>query len=172
LQFDDTYGIMSYVGLTFLVGTGVFMVDRVKLKRGQKQCKSCGAICASRSSFCKTCNKPFISKNTPIKNEIKDWESLEKGVRFKVIQGTGSYFLCKRDSEEGKRGEKIYMGARGVYTVKEIIRDGILACGQSRKNSGIHFIYMGKECYIESTGITRKPHRLVRTGNKRKRKKV
>ena len=62
------------------------MSSKIKLKRGQKLCKSCGAICASRSSFCKTSNKPFISKNTPIKNEIKDWESLEKGVRFKVIQ--------------------------------------------------------------------------------------
>jgi hypothetical protein len=148
------------------------MIKKVKLRRGQKQCKSCGAICASRSSFCKSCNKPFISRNTPIKNEIKDWKSLEKGARFKVVQGTGSYYLCKRDTEEGKRGEKIYMGARGVYTVNEIIKDGILAFGQSKNNSGIHFVYMGKECYCESTGITRNSHRLVRISNKRKRKKV
>ena len=159
-------------GSGFFNTTGVRMSSKIKLKRGQKLCKSCGAICASRSSFCKTCNKPFVSKNTPIKNEIKDWKSLEIGVRFKVVQGTGSYYLCKRDTEEGKRGEKIYMGARGVYTVKEITKDGIMACGQNRKNSGIHFIYMGKECYCEATGITRKPHRLVRMGNKRKRKKV
>ena len=147
-------------------------MKKVKLKRGQKQCKSCSCINAARSCFCKGCNKAFISKNTPIKNEIKDWPSLEIGVRFKVVQGTGSYFLCKRDTEEGKRGEKIYMGARGVYTVKEIKDNGIVACGQNRKNSGIHFIYMGKEFYSESTGITRKPHRLVRMRNKRKRKKV
>lgn len=164
---------MSYIGLAFLVGTGVFMVDKVKLKRGQKQCKSCGAICPSRSSFCKVCKKPFILKNTPIKNEIRDWESLSKGDTIKVIQGTGPYFICSKDSEEGERGEKIYMGARGVYRVVEVHPTGILAYGIGKKNSGCDFIYMGEgEAMCKSTGIVRKAHRIVRTPNKKKRKKI
>ena len=164
---------MSYIGLAFLVGTGVFMVDKVKLKRGQKQCKSCGAICASRSSVCKVCKKPFICKNTPVKNEIKDWKSLLKGDTFKVIQGTGPYYICSRDSEEGQRGEKIYMGARGVYRVVEVKPTGILVYGIGKNNSGYDFVYMGdEETICGSTGIVRKAHRIVRTPNKRKRRKV
>ena len=173
MQFADTYGIMSYIGLAFLGDTGVFMVDKVKLKRGQKQCKSCGAICASRSSVCKVCKKPFICKNTPVKNEIKDWKSLLKGDTFKVIQGTGPYYICSRDSEEGQRGEKIYMGARGVYRVVEVKPTGILVYGIGKKNSGYDFVYMGdEETICGSTGIVRKAHRIVRTPNKRKRRNV
>ena len=173
MQFADTYGIMSYIVLAFLGDTGVFMVDKVKLKRGQKQCKSCGAICASRSSVCKVCKKPFICKNTPVKNEIKDWKSLLKGDTFKVIQGTGPYYICSRDSEEGQRGEKIYMGARGVYRVVEVKPTGILVYGIGKKNSGYDFVYMGdEETICGSTGIVRKAHRIVRTPNKRKRRKV
>ena len=164
---------MSYIGLAFLGDTGVFMVDKVKLKRGQKQCKSCGAICASRSSVCKVCKKPFICKNTPVKNEIKDWKSLLKGDTFKVIQGTGPYYICSRDSEEGQRGEKIYMGARGVYRVVEVKPTGILVYGIGKKNSGYDFVYMGdEETICGSTGIVSKAHRIVRTPNKRKRRKV
>ena len=61
----------------------------MKLKRGQKICKKCNAICAARSRICKECGAAFISKNTPIKNEVKDWKSLEKGDWLKVVQGTG-----------------------------------------------------------------------------------
>ena len=145
----------------------------MKLKRGQKLCKHCGAINAARSSKCNTCGKPFISKNTPIKNEVKDWRALEKGDWLRVVQGTGPYYICSRDSEEGQRGEKIYMGARGVYRVVEVKPTGILVYGIGKKNSGYDFVYMGdEETICGSTGIVRKAHRIVRSPNKRKRRKV
>ena len=133
-------------------------MESVKLKRGQKLCKSCGCINAARSGACKECKKVFVLKNSPIKNEIKDWRSLSAGDTFKVVQGTGPYYVCKRDSEEGTVGEKIYMGARGVY---------------NRKNGGYDFVYMGEDQKASSgIKIIRKAHRIVRTPNKRKRKKV
>ena len=148
-------------------------MESVKLKRGQKLCKSCGCINAARSGACKECKKVFVLKNGPIKNEIKDWKSLSAGDTFKVVQGTGPYYVCQRDSEEGTTGEKIYMGARGVYKVVEVRYNGLLVYGVSRKNGGYDFVYMGEEQKAStSTKIIRKAHRIVRTPNKRKRKKV
>jgi hypothetical protein len=148
-------------------------LEIVKLKRGQKLCKSCGYINAARSGACKDCKKPFVLKNSPIKNEIKDWKSLSVGDTFKVVQGTGPYYICKQDSEDGIAGEKIYMGARGVYKVIEVRHTGILVYGATKKNSGYDFVYMGEDQKSSiSTKIIRKAHRIVRTPNKRKRKKV
>ena len=45
----------------------------MKLKRGQKRCKSCKHINAARQRMCVKCGKTFQIKNRPIKNEIKDW---------------------------------------------------------------------------------------------------
>ena len=65
------------------------------------------------------------------------------------------------------------MGARGVYRVVEIHTPGILVYGIGKKNSGYDFVYMGEEeTMCKSTGIIRKAHRIVRTPNKKKRKKI
>ena len=76
----------------------------MKLKRGQKLCKNCQAVNAARQRVCITCNKPFQLKNTPIKHEIKDWQNLQKGDTFRVVNGTGSYYVLKRDCSEGEEG--------------------------------------------------------------------
>ena len=55
----------------------------------------------------------------------------------------------------------------------EVHPTGILAYGIGKKNSGCDFIYMGEgEAMCKSTGIVRKAHRIVRTPNKKKRKKI
>tara|TARA_Y100000401_G_C8310261_1_gene219332 strand:- start:52 stop:477 length:426 start_codon:yes stop_codon:yes gene_type:complete len=141
----------------------------MKLKRGQKICKKCNAICAARSRICKECGAAFISKNTPIKNEVKDWKSLEKGDWLKVVQGTGPYFTCTRSTDEGSAGDKIYMGSKGKYEVVKVVRDGIMCKGLGRKNCGLEFVYMGEKNFSEYTGITKEPHRIVKLKT-RKRK--
>ena len=92
----------------------------MKLKRGQKLCKNCQSVNAARQRVCIDCGKAFQLKNTPIKNEIKDWKSLEKGETFRVINGTGSYYLLTRDCGEGEKGEKLFVGPNGKYEVKKI----------------------------------------------------
>lgn len=134
----------------------------MKLKRGQKICKKCDCINAARSRLCKECGNPFISKNTPIKNEVKDWRSLEKGDCLKVIQGTGPYYVCKRETEEGNAGDKIYMGSKGKYEVISVDSKGLICKGIGKKNCGVEFVYMGEKKLSEYTGITKEPHRLVK----------
>lgn len=133
-----------------------------KLKRGQKLCKSCNGINAARSNKCKHCSKPFMSKGTPVKNEIKDWRSLEAGQQIKIIQGSGPYFICSSESEEYSSGEKIYMGCKGKYEVREVKSSGILCCGIGKKNTGIEFVYMGERKISPTTGVIKAPHRIVR----------
>ena len=141
----------------------------MKLSRGQKRCKHCKAVNASRSLKCTNCGKRFVSKNTPIKNEIKDWRSLEAGESLRIIQGTGQYFTCKRKTEEADAGDKIYMGCKGKYQVVSVDSKGLICRGIGKKNCGIEFVYMGEKNFCEYTGITKEAHRLVRIKT-RKRK--
>ena len=134
----------------------------MKLKRGQKICKKCNSINAARSRVCKECGTPFISKNTPIKNEIKDWKSLQKGDWIRIIQGTGPYFVCTKQSEESNTGDKIYMGCKGKYEVVSIVSEGLMCKGLGRKNHGVEFVYMGKKKFSSYTGISSEPHRIVK----------
>ena len=151
------------------MGHASYRMTMEKLKRGQKLCKSCNGVNAARSSKCKHCNKAFINKNTPVKNEIKDWKSLETGQQIKIIQGSGPYFVCSTDSEDHSSGEKVYMGCKGKYEVREIRSNGILCCGIGKKNTGIEFVYMGERKISPSTGIIKAPHRIVKLRT-RKRK--
>jgi hypothetical protein len=134
----------------------------MKLNRGQKRCKKCKSINAARQRICKNCQFEFISKNTPVKGEIKDWKSLEIGDYIKIIQGTGPYFINKKDTEESKVGDRICLGDIGVYRVEKKYRDGLRVSGVSFKNGGFSFLYMGKPKYIPSTGVHREPYRIKR----------
>jgi|TARA_R100001163_G_scaffold62826_1_gene54011 hypothetical protein len=133
----------------------------MKLSRGQKLCKHCGAVNAARSHKCNDCGKLFISKNTPIKNEVKNWKELEKGQHIKIIQGTGPYYICSSDSDDHNTGEKIYMGCKGKYVVREVTGNGLLCYGIGKNNTGIDFVYMGNKELSQSTGIIKAPHRIV-----------
>ena len=77
----------------------------MKLSRGQKRCNKCQTVNAARQRVCVYCRQEFVMKNVPLKHEIKDWKALEKGDAFRVINGTGPYYILKGDSHEGKEGE-------------------------------------------------------------------
>tara|TARA_R110000824_G_scaffold33234_1_gene106605 strand:+ start:177 stop:599 length:423 start_codon:yes stop_codon:yes gene_type:complete len=140
----------------------------MKLKRGQKRCKSCKHINAARQRNCSNCNKEFINKNRIIKNEIKDWKSLQPGEAFRVVKGTGPYYILDRDCGEGGAGDRLFMGAKGQYIVKEITSTGIDAWGVSKFGScRYEFVYMGKSSYCEKLNIHRQAHRIVKINIKR-----
>ena len=140
----------------------------MKLKRGQKRCKSCKSINASRQRICINCNKSFHVKNKPIKNEIKDWQNLEPGEAFRVVNGTGPYYVLNRDCGEGQIGDRLFTGAKGRYIVKEITDTGIDAWSVTKfGTSGYAFVYMGKPDYCEKLNIHRRPHRIVKVNIKR-----
>ena len=143
----------------------------MKLKRGQKLCKQCKGINAARQRICIVCKKPFQLKNTPIKNEIKDWKSLQKGDTFRVINGTGPYFVSKINCDEGEIGDRILMGAKGKYIVKAVGEYGIHAWGITSRGSYYEFVYMGKDEFRESLGIHKRAHRIIKIKYKDKYKR-
>lgn len=138
----------------------------MKLNRGQKKCKKCSKINASRQRVCKYCGYEFKCKNVPIKSEVKNWKELEIGSYIKIIQGTGPYYIPKRDTEESKIGEKICMGDTGVFKVIKLENEGIVAFGATNKNAGYTFLYMGKPKYSETTGIFSEPYRIKKVKQK------
>ena len=134
----------------------------MKLKRGQKLCKQCKSINAARQRICIECKKPFQLKNTPIKNEIKDWKNLQKGDAFRVINGTGPYYILTRNCSEGEKGDRIFMGAKGKYIVKEISEYGIHAWSKTSRGSYYEFVYMGKDRYEQALNIHKRAHRIIK----------
>ena len=135
----------------------------MKLKRGQKCCKNCQTINAARQRICIECRKPFQLKNTPIKNEVKDWKDLQKGDMFRVVNGTGPYYVLKRDCGEGQEGEKLFIGSKGKYIVKKIDHNGIQAWSISPPGSFSHeFVYMGKNGYCEELNLHQRAHRIIK----------
>ena len=144
----------------------------MKLKRGQKRCKQCKSINAARQRICVECGKAFQLKNTPIKNEIKDWKSLQKGDTFRIINGTGSYYILTRDCGEGEIGDKIFMGAKGKCIVKAVGENGIHAWSlTSPGNSHYEFIYMGKDNFSKEVEIHQRASRIIKIKYKSKYKK-
>jgi hypothetical protein len=141
----------------------------IKLRRGQKLCKNCEQPNASRQRECKWCGTAFISKNTPLRGEIKEWQSLVQGDLFRVVNGSGPYYTLKTDSEDGVEGEKMSMGHRGSYKVDRVIEKGIISFGISRKNRGMAFIYMGEDKVSKATNVYHTPHRIIKIKTRPKR---
>lgn len=144
-------------------------MKKIKLKRGQKQCQKCFAVNAARSIKCSHCGGTFEIKHSKIKNEIKEWRNLEKGDLFRVVNGTGSYYILTRDCGEGKKGERLSLGLRGVYSVCKVLEDGIAVWGTTNRNSGFDYLYMGEYCFCESTSTHRKAHRITKVSNRKRR---
>ena len=168
MQLSDKYSII-HISVYNFMGHASYRIVMEKLKRGQKLCKKCNSVNAARSKICNSCGVAFIAKNTPIKNEIKDWSSLQKGEWFRVVQGTGPYFVCTRGSEESAIGDKIYMGCKGKYEVVRVVGNGLLCKGLGNKACGLEFLYMGNKEVSKGTGIFKEPHRLIKIKT-RKRK--
>ena len=140
----------------------------MKLSRGQKRCNKCRTVNAARQRVCVYCRQEFVMKNVPLKHEIKDWKVLEKGDAFRVINGTGPYYILKGDSHEGKEGEKLFIGCRGRYIVDNVVPQGIGAWKMTGGNSIYEFVYMGRDEFDTGLNIHREAHRLVKINNKRR----
>tara|TARA_R110002020_G_scaffold396226_2_gene606205 strand:+ start:2067 stop:2489 length:423 start_codon:yes stop_codon:yes gene_type:complete len=140
----------------------------MKVGRGQKRCGKCRTVNAARQRVCVYCRQEFIMKNVPLKHEIKDWQRLENGDAFRVINGTGPYYVLREDSHEGKEGEKLFIGCKGKYIVDNIVTEGIGAWKMTAGNSRYEFVYMGKDIFDKSLSIYREAHRIVKINNKRR----
>ena len=135
----------------------------MKLKRGQKRCKKCQAINAARQRVCINCNQTFQVKNTPIKNEIRDWKSLQQGDAFRVVNGTGPYYVLTRNCSDGEAGDKLFIGCKGKYIVKEVKENGMHAWSVSPQGISSHeFVYMGEDGFCEQLNLHKRAHRLVK----------
>ena len=140
----------------------------MKLKRGQKLCKKCKQITAARQRICKWCDHEFVLTNKKIKGEITNWKDLKRGDIFRVVNGTGPYYVLNRSCGEGEAGDRLFMGAIGKYIVKGITDTGIDAWNVTKLGtSGYTFVYMGKPDYCEKLNIHRRPHRIVKINIKR-----
>lgn len=133
----------------------------MKLKRGQKVCKSCNEINGARSYNCKKCNAEFVSvskKTGKVKKRIKkyedvDWAALDKGDMIKVIGRSGNYYV-------NDMGEKTYMSDAGIYTVQSKDERGLLVYSS---HGGFGYIYMGPEVQSDLIdNMYRSPHKIVK----------
>ena len=140
----------------------------MKLGRGQKRCNKCQTVNAARQRVWVYCRQEFVMKNIPLKHEIKDWKVLEKGDAFRVINGTGPYYVLKTDSHEGREGEKLFIGCRGKYIVDNVVAQGIGAWKMTGGNSRYEFVYMGEDEFDKSLSIHREAHRIVKINNRRR----
>lgn len=131
----------------------------MKLKRGQKLCKSCNNINGARSRICKHCNTEFEIR-TDYKAKVNrkrnkslmsiDWKTLNVGdeIYFKGRSGT---YLVNHD------GTRDYTTDKGVYRVVDIKDQGFMAYGKK----GNTFFYMGpeKQCKWLAT-LYNSPHKI------------
>ena len=137
----------------------------MKLKRGQKLCKSCNKINGARARVCKHCNNEFTigatSKNkNPAKikkvkkfEEITDWKALTNGDCIKVIGRSGNYYV-------GDSGDKQYLTEAGVYTVKSHDANGLIVYAT---DGGWGYIYMGVEVKSDTIpNMYRSPHKIIK----------
>ncbi len=129
--------------------------------RGKKKCPSCGTISGVRLQVCKTCGHKFVvQKSTRRKRRPKqyipceDWRRLKKNDIIKVIQGSGPYYICEESQE------KIHLNSHGVFQVKEILKDGILAYS-TKELTGIHYIYMDEQERTMHSGAVYTQHKIL-----------
>ncbi len=134
----------------------------MKLKRGQKLCKHCKCINAARQRICIECSREFKLTNSRLKNEIINWkEELKPGDAFRIINGTGPYYVLTQDCGEGKEGDKLFVGSKGKFIVRDLDVKGIMAYKMTALGR-FEFVYMGKDEYCKDFNIHRRAHRIVR----------
>lgn len=102
---------------------------------------------------CPHCGHKFEFKKFGKYEEIKNWQSLQSGDTVILKKGSrGPYY-------QNESGEKIIMGYRGVFNVKYVQEDGIIAYSPTE---GQAFIYMGPNNISASTGIYRRKYKLFK----------
>lgn len=100
---------------------------------------------------CPHCGHKFEFKKLGKYEEIKNWKQLLPGDIFYINKGgLGPYYITQTE-------EKILFGYRGKFKVLNLDKDGIIS--YSAKNACC-FIYMGKKCQSEMTGIFKRKHKL------------
>jgi len=143
-------------------------VIKTGLGRGHKACQTCGTATGPRAIVCKKCKTPFSFKGdtgdtvkvttngiTTTVKKLTDWKSLTRGDFIRVLQGSGPYFL-------NKQGEKVYVGAKGIYSVFSINDIGINAYAYSQGVvNGYELIRMVDDSKTPY-GLVRNSHRIVR----------
>ena len=134
--------------------------------KGQKVCPECNAVNGARAYQCKVCDYAFPNKHGRIrysKRPVRDWRDLKRGDCVRVVGGSGSYY------ESPDTGERTYMSSKGKYKVHSITRDGIVAYGIGKNNTGCQFIYMGvhKQSNLVDN-MYNSPHKLVRINDTRR----
>ena len=130
-----------------------------KRKAPTKACPDCQEECHARLSSCKKCGFVFYKKKNGF---IEDWKTLNIGDYVRVVGRSGSYYIREN-------GERIYFTDAGVYSVKDITKDGLVVIGVGRHSHGYAFIYMGhkkKSRLLDS--VYNSPHKLASVSLKRK----
>lgn len=119
-----------------------------------KICDKCGEKCPARIKKCKKCDSAFVFKvkrKKPRLSRVQNWGELKSGDLIKV--SGGPVWI-------GSDGDEIPMGYSGVYVVKSLDSNGILACG-AQKTSGFCHIWMEEE-KLSDMGILKRPHRVFK----------
>ena len=134
--------------------------------KGQKVCPECNTVNGARAYQCKVCDYAFPNKHGRIrysKRPVRDWRELKRGDCVRVVGGSGSYYVSP------DTGERTYMSSKGKYKVHTISRDGIVAYGIGKNNTGCQFIYMGvhKQSNLVDN-MFNSPHKLVRINDTRR----
>ena len=134
--------------------------------KGQKVCPECNTVNGARAYQCKVCDYAFPNKHGRIrysKRPVRDWRELKQGDCVRVVGGSGSYYVSP------DTGERTYMSSKGKYKVHTISRDGIVAYGIGKNNTGCEFIYMGKhEQSSLCDNMYNAPHKLIRINDPRR----
>lgn len=121
-----------------------------------KVCPKCSEKCPARIRRCKKCNSVFSFK-VKSKNKIKktaytsDWKNLSVGDYIKVAGGPVWI---------DQNGTELPMGYSGIFSVIDLDKNGILACGKY-KNSGFCHIWMAEEI-VNNCGIHKRPHKIAK----------
>jgi hypothetical protein len=134
----------------------------MKLKRGQKLCKSCNSINGARAHACKQCSAEFVSTAVKSKNKFRkkkvkkyteiDWTTLAKGDQIRVMGRSGNYYI-------GESGERMYMSSPGIYTVNRLDSNGLVVYS----SEGYGYIYMGPEKQSDIlSNMYRSPHKIYK----------
>ena len=134
--------------------------------KGQKVCPECNTVNGARAYQCKVCDYAFPNKHGRIrysKRPVRDWRELKRGDSVSVVGGSGSYYVSP------DTGERTYMSSKGKYKVHTISRDGIVAYGIGKNNTGCQFIYMGVHKQSDlCDNMYNAPHKLIRINDPRR----
>ena len=134
--------------------------------KGQKVCPECNTVNGARAYQCKVCDYAFPNKHGRIrysKRPVRDWRELKRGDCVRVVGGSGSYYVSP------DTGARTYMSSKGKYKVHTISRDGIVAYGIWKNNTGCQFIYMGVHKQSDlCDNMYNAPHKLIRINDPRR----